>query len=198
MPLLLFLLLLLQLLLVLLVFLLLYLFLLLLLLLFYHFLLPHVNNTKYSDDNDNKNNHDNSNSSNSQADAQRAIDQDKAYPNAIAKATKQERGETLGRISVRTAYDPWELLDVLTQANESTSSRLDFVQRAPPPYLSRPRCPLYDLIIIDCLHTVLAPYYNIAVPDAKTVNLTGSVGLLGTKRIFGKEEYRNYFFKATL
>ena len=97
----------------------------------------------------------------------------------IIKATKQERGETLGRIAVRTAYDPWELLNVLTQAMGTTPSQLDCIQPAPP-YILKTRTPLYDLIIVDCLYPVLSPYINITVPDLKSVSTTGTVGLLGT------------------
>ena len=135
----------------------------------------HHNNNNHN--NDSNNNTINNYSSNSRTAAHDDVDGNKVAH--VVKATKQERGETLGRIAVRTAYDPWELLDVLTQAKGTNPSQRDCIQPAPS-YILKTRTPQYDLIIIDCLYPVLSPYINITVPDLKSVSMSGTVGLLGT------------------
>jgi hypothetical protein len=96
---------------------------------------------------------------------------------------RQARSDTLDRIDVRTSYDPWELLDVLTVAN-GTSKKVPFGDEIKDPFLSRPDPPPYDLIIIDSLHNLLTPYYGISGSelrsDSRTVSGTGnSPGILG-------------------
>ena len=143
------------------------------------------NDKNYNHNNNNNNNHDkntsndnvNNYSSNSRTPAHDDADGNKAVP--IIKATKQERGETLSRIALRTAYNPWELLDVLTRAKGTGPSQCDCIQPAPS-YILKTRTPQYDLIIIDCLYPVLSPYINITVPDLRTVSMSGTVGLLGS------------------
>jgi hypothetical protein len=98
---------------------------------------------------------------------------------------RQARSDTLDRIDVRTSYDPWELLDVLTVA-KGTIKKVPFGDEIKVPFLSRPDPPPYDLIIIDSLHNLFTPYYGLngseLRSDSRTVSGTGnSTGLLGEK-----------------
>jgi hypothetical protein len=86
---------------------------------------------------------------------------------------------------VRTSYDPWELLDVLTIA-KGTNKKVPFGDEIKVPFLTRPDPPPYDLIIIDSIHTLFSPYYGLngseLRPDTRSVSTTGnSTGLLGEK-----------------
>ena len=160
------------------------------------------------------------------------------------KLSRQERTDILSRISVVTAYDPWELLDVLTRAkgtdvlttdvlttdvctmnngngnrsvmghkgdvnsendgNGSNEGHHKYQRKRQngqsAPSLKKPLTPKHDLIVIDCLHSVISPYFKISVPEAKSVSsisvnsaTSGTVGLLGKKMVFSPIYYTAFF-----
>lgn len=99
------------------------------------------------------------------------------------RALQQARTDTLKRITVRTAYDPWELLDVLTLALEPDKiNKLSdpFGDSKLPPYSKKPGVPNYDLVIVDGLHFLFLPYYGIHPFDSRSVSVIGGTSGVGT------------------
>lgn len=95
---------------------------------------------------------------------------------------QQARTDTLDRITVRTSYDPWELLDVITIATESDSANNCFGPNEDGKslaYLNKPGVPRYDLVIVDGLHFLFSPYFGIHPFDSRSISVIGGSSGVG-------------------
>lgn len=138
--------------------------------LYLYSLIVSISITNNNISNNNNNNNNNSSSSGDASD------------NGI-RALQQARTDTLNRITVRTAYDPWELLDVLTLALEPDKTNQisnPFEDTKLPPYLKKPGVPKYDFVIVDGLHFLFLPYYGIHPFDSRSASVIGGASGVGT------------------
>ena len=68
--------------------------------------------------------------------------------------------DTLSRIHVARARDPWTLLDLLTHAADGP------VPQQQPQSSHAPPSPKYDVVVVDCLHSAFAPYQHLQMDPA--------------------------------
>jgi RecA/RadA recombinase len=82
--------------------------------------------------------------------------------------------DTLSRIHVARARDPWTLLDLLSHAADGP------VPQQQPQPSHAPPSPTYDVVVVDCLHAAFAPYQHLQMDPAQGAGAGASADALAS------------------